>query len=316
MINKLEDYYYIIHKAHGKQMIIAKYNPKYQTFYDRKRISALEFYNIEKTGLKIGSKVEETEGGEFKVGEVQEEIIKIINEKEQQEKEWEEKHPDLWPSFQSTPTTTSIIDNYFNKEIEAGKKVDPYILEIVHILSEAMGIKVRWRHGGRMYNQLGFDYPEEVEISIRAIYDLIEEYLDNNEKTFMFVLYEYGKCNDEYKNFKKELNKRTGFSFSSDLQYEIDDEKYHGENFGFSERYRKLSIQKPTIYISRKETTYCYDIANSNSTKIKTTPEECEQKYNLKSKYNKIETVFSDGNNFNDLSADVPNTSDSTMKPM
>lgn len=284
MKNNENEYYVIDVDNKWGKIEISKYNKDYKCFYDYHRE---EYDDLDKmSSFQIGQKVL-LKDGELVISDanINKEILEVVEEKRKKAEELKQKHPDLYPQYQPVPNTQSIIDDYFTQTKSDGKDVNSYTVGIVDLLSEAMGLKVRRRHGGNMYDQLGFNYPEELQDVVGAMYDIISEYLakiEDNE-TVMFNLCEFGKKGKEYDDFTKEIEKRTGYNhkaITSELEMKQHSERYHGENFGFSQRYASLMTQKPTIYISKKETTYAYDRSESNARRKTITPQLCAEKYN------------------------------------
>lgn len=281
-----ENEYYVINVKNRRRMsviVIAKYNKEHRCFYDYHRE---KFYDLNSMpNLQIGQKIT-LEAGEISISDenISKEICQVVEENNIRKEELQQKHPDLYPQYQTTPSTHSISENYFTQRKSQGKDVNPYIVGIVDLLSEAMGLKVRRKHGGKMYDQLGFDYPEEVEDVLGSMYDIVDEYLENLEdnEVKMFNLCEFGKKGKEYDDFTKEIERRTGYNhnaITSDLEMQQHSEHYHGENLGFSDRYASLMKKKPTFYISKKETTYAYDRSESTACRKTITPQLCVEKY-------------------------------------
>ena len=288
--NEEEDLYYVIENSKKySDMWLAKYNNETKQFYD--------YIYLPTT----------TNNKEFQVGElvrfhrllaekadgyVNEEVVEIVKENKLFYKELREKYKDYPRSeldsesidhgpygcdnWQSIPSIEEIIVKYGNDRIENGLPVDLYVLDVVRIVSLAMGLRIVWNKGGNLYKQLSdFKYPEELYEVVDLMYDIFSSRFENGE-SFIFDLYEYGSKGKEFEEFIKELESKTrypAYYFRSDLEDQIRNEKYHGENFGFSRRYFELSIQKPTIYFTPEETTYTFDKASENARKIITAPE-------------------------------------------
>ena len=154
-------------------------------------------------------------------------------------------------------------------------------MDVIRLISEGMGLRVRWHHGGRLYHQISsFEYPEELYEIVSAMYDIVDEAI-SNDKSLTLEFYEYEAKGEGYIQFINEIERRTRYSanlFSSELQDRIRDESYHGENWGFSERRRQLSIMKPVIYINSESTVFLRDRAGENKMEVETTPELAKER--------------------------------------
>lgn len=293
-----ENEYYIIDvdvKSRRVTIKVAKFHKDYGSFYDSHSIRFRANDRENTPNFQVGQKISwegEKEGiysdlADISISDqnIDYEISQVAEARKKRQEELKNKYSDSFGEYQTIPSTKSIIDDYFTQRKSKGQDINLYTVGIVDLLSEAMGLKIRRRSGGKMYDQLGFDYPEELQDVVGAMYDIISEYLaelEDNE-TVMFNLCEFGKKGKEYDDFTKEIEKRTGYShnsITSELEKQQHSEHYHGENFGFSQRYASLMKQKPTIYISKKETTYAYDRSESNAGRKTITPELCAEKYN------------------------------------
>lgn len=290
--------YYIIDvevKSRSVKIEVANFHKDYGSFYDRHIIRFRTNDRENTPNFQVGQKISwegekeviYSDFADISISDqnIDYEISQVAETRKKRQEELKNKYSDSFGKYQTIPSTKSIIDDYFTQRKSKGQDINLYTVGIVDLLSEAMGLKVRRRSGGKMYDQLGFDYPEELQDVVGAMYDIISEYLaglEDNE-TVMFNLCEFGKKGKEYDDFTEEIEKRTGYShnsITSELEKQQHSERYHGENFGFSQRYASLMMQKPTIYISKKETTYAYDRSESNAGRKTITPELCAEKYN------------------------------------
>ena len=276
------EFYYVIDKDLGfSEMRIAKLNSETKQFYD---YHYFDFYpNCAK--FQVGEKVTLSKHGEVEKtdGSVSQEVVDIALQDAMFHRELANKYKDEnqfdWRNV--PPSIESIIIDYVQDRISQGLDVDLYVVDVLRILSRAMGLRVRWCSGGCLYNQISdFDYPEELSEVIAAMYDIISLKLANGEN-MRFDLYEYGGKGKEYVEFINELERKTRYPaacFGSDLEDKIADEAYHGPNFGYSERRYQLSIMKPTICISPNQTTYYHDRAEEKSWVESTTPEKANER--------------------------------------
>ena len=186
-----------------------------------------------------------------------------------------------WNNF---PITASgiLCGDLIKQRLNNNQPVNLYVLAILCMLSDGMGLRVRWEHGGTLYDQLSpFKYPEELYEVLSAMYDIISEKIEKNE-SMRFILYEYGGVNDEYQDFIDEIARRTRYSssmFGSKLKDQITSEAYHGENYGFSQKRKELSLMKPCIIISPASATYYHDMASDNALVETTSPEKSKKDF-------------------------------------
>lgn len=252
----------------------------------------LKLYLILKEyGFEIGKKVIFKDDEIVLLNEgINEEIVKVNFDRKKREGLLEKKYPDLWPKRQVFPSTDTIIEDYLKQRKEEGKNIDLYVVGIISQLASAMGIKVCLRHNGSYYDQSGFDYPEQIQDIVEAMYEIISEYLAEikDNENIEFKLCEYGRKGKEYFNFTKEIEKRTGYNherITSDLKMKLDSADFHGESLNIEGKsFEQLRAMKPTIYISKKQTVYIPDRSNENEGRIIITPELCEKNYHIYSK--------------------------------
>ena len=277
------DFYYVIDKdLEFSEMRIAKLDSKTKQFYDYHFFDfypdCAKFELGEKVTLSKPERVEKTDGT------ISKEVVSLIFQDALFHKETVDKYKDKVPfGFMNTPPSIEmIISSFVQYRVENGLDVDLYVIDVLRLLSKAMGLRVRWNNGGTLYNQMSsFNYPEELFEVIAAMYDIISERLANDEH-MRFDLYEYGAKGKEFIEFINELERKTRYPaacFGSDLEDRIADEAYHGPNWGFSQRRYELSIMKPTIQITPNVTTYYYDRSEENARIDSTTPEMAKERY-------------------------------------
>ena len=284
-MNKFENkdsLYYVIFKGDFDAIVVAKIDPKTRCFYDYHRREDVENYD----DFQIGQSVREGEYKKFEIvdSNINEEVVKIVEQDAAFYEALKEKYKDK-PDFGFSnfpPPAKTILYDLIKQRLQNNKSVNLYVLAILHMLSDGMGLRVCWQHGGTLYDQISlFTYPEELYEVLSAMYDIISEKLEKNE-SMNFILYEYGGINEEYKSFIDEIERRTRYSsgyFGSDLKDQIRSEAYHGDNFGFSERRKQLSIMKPRITISPTSATYYHDMASDNALVETTSPKQAEKNF-------------------------------------
>ena len=283
-MSKIEDQdsslYYVIRKGFFKRIVVAKIDPNTKCFYDYHVKEDVVNYADFQIGQSI--RIDENKGFEIVDPNINEEVVKIIEQDNSFYKKLEEKYKDK-PEFgfdNEPPNAVTILTDLMRQRLKNNKPVNLYIVAILKTLSSGMGLRVRWQHGGSLYSQMSpFDYPEELSEVLSAMYDIISEKLEKDE-SMNFILFENEGINQEYKNFIDEIERRTRYSsscFGSDLADRIYDESHHGANFGFSKRRRELEIKKPRITISKKATMYYHDMASDNDIVETVTPEEAEE---------------------------------------
>lgn len=276
LANLVDEYYYVYRKYGDSNMYdFCKYDSTYNTFYDYQYdCDAPDEFDT----LELGQKVYiDSFGRVYPFYLIDNNIVQSIERVSQKYEMLEKKYPDLWPEENIIFDTLKLVNEYIDKQINDGIYTDAYVIGIIDMLYKAMGIKVRQRHGGSLYSQLGFDYPEEVYESIDALYNLIGEKLSNlkENEVIELVLYENGSYGSTYEDFIKELHRRTGYTFSSDLEQRIDSNYYHS-NYN---RMKKLEDLVPVVYIGKNMCIYNYDASNINSIKEEITPSSSREKY-------------------------------------
>lgn len=278
MSNYKSDSYFVYKKDDELSLFMfAKYNPEYDCFYDFVYKDYYEFDEEELSDAKVGQKVIKKESLCWGILDhlVNDEIVDKILVRESWLNELERLHPDLWPEKVEVPTTHSIIMDHFKNKARGGTKIDPYILGIVEVVSDAMDVRVRQRHEGSFYKQLGLNYPEEVEVVIDVLYDLIVEKLKaKNEIKFLFN--NRGVKSLEYKEFAKEVERRSGYSFESKIKNKISSAEYH---CGY-EDYQRFYKCQPYMVITEQSTVYVDEMPYAgDSCRQLITPENCAEKY-------------------------------------
>lgn len=263
---------------------IARVDPKYKCFYDR---HIFKGYRDELDEFKVGQTVEATEIDEPIISKnlvvtddtINEEVTRIIRQREEFYKGLKEKYKkDLKtigyvPSFENNIIDVFIVDRIIN-----GLPADLYVLDILKCLSSAMGLRLRGNPKNPYFSSGNFTFPEELYKMVAAMYDIISEKLDNNE-SMRFVLYDFGEINEEYDQFLKEVERRTGYDderLGSELGQSIRDEILIAENNYErpSKEAIRLSKMKPVIEISPERTTYYSDTNSVNAYQETFTPEE------------------------------------------
>ena len=169
-------------------------------------------------------------------------------------------------AFFNRPINISEILDCLYDEME---NVDPYIADVVYLLSKAMGLKLAW-DGPSFYNKVGFKYPEEVQLIAKIMYDIVSEKLNKGEQITL-DLCEFGMKGPGNEEFTKEIEKRSCFcadQLQSDLYYKIMSAKYNsgdGEKEDIVKNMSDLSLMKPVVLITGKEATYYYNILDENA---------------------------------------------------
>lgn len=277
MENKNDNIYYIYNVLSIEKPVLIEvgiYNPEYNVFYNEKSIEVSELNDELKDKIEIGRAIKIDNKKILEISDTPNKEIKIIIEDKQKQKEtWENNNPDTWPNYEP-PIDSSILLKYFL--INKIEDIDYYILESTILVAKAMGIKQRYLHDGSYYDQCGLEYPEELEMIGIRLYELIKEYLDKlkEQEELHLLLYEYGNKGLEYEKFTKELNKRTGYQYYSDLEYKIRSIQYHSSR----ENAYSYLIQKPMIILSREKTSFISDISNPNSERNTITNNKQSQK--------------------------------------
>lgn len=274
--------YYVLDKDEylDTSFVFAKYSPEYDTFYD---IKDDDVYDDEELySLEVGQRVLRQHGGwDLFDKTIDEGIVNKANEYKIRRKALEEKYPDLGPNVEENiPDTKDLFYNHFDKKIKEGQEVDPYILGIIDLLIKPMDIRVRRRHNGYFYDQLGLDYPEDVFDTLDALYSVVSEKVANLDSSSSLSLCFYGVVRNSQptRDFYDEVEKRTGFRFGSQLSHKLESIEYHSS--AGSSRYQELSKQRPVVWISKDSTIYYSDYSSFvNGTVEEITPETCKEKY-------------------------------------
>ncbi len=279
-------YYVIENSAKYDEIEIAKFNDETKQFYD---YHLLEYVpNIKE--FKVGELVKLDWKMVYKLdGYINNEVIKAVINNHLFYRNLRKKYgtdefdgPYGCDNRECIPTIDEIIIKYANDKIEEGVTVDLYVIDVIRILSEAMGLRICWNKGGSCYLQMSpFKFAEELYEVVDLMYKIISRKFAMDE-SFCFELYEFGGKGKEFEEFIEELEKNSRYKaeyFGSDLEDRIRNEDYHGANWGVTEGRRVLTLQKPTIYFSPEMTTYYYDRAVDNSNKLETTPELANEHY-------------------------------------
>jgi len=256
----IDDIYYVCEKDDLGSYCFAKYDLEYNTFYDKKISDDCVFLND--VELFVGQKViiDEINHVYYFSNEIDNDIVNIINKLKESRNKVAEKYMDLEDTI---PDNEKIIGEYIESKVSCGEFNDEYLVKVVKLIVKLMGIKVRRRHGGSLYEQRGLDYPDDVYKSIDMLYELIKEKIESlNENDFISLgLSNYGFKDLDYEDFSKELSRRTGYTFNSDHMDKMDSVFYHC-NY---KRYQELSRMAPNVYIGRDECQYYEDKSDDNA---------------------------------------------------
>ena len=279
----MENEYYVTDINNAERTLeVAKNNPECKCFYDYHQCNYIYVVFL---NLKIGQKVT-LQNDEINLlnKEIYNEIVEAHKAILKRNALLEKKYPDLYPQEQTFKSTEKIIDDYLTQRKNRGEKIDTYIVGIVSLLSYAMGLKVSWRHKGTIYEQSGFEYPEQIQDIVGAMYEIISDYLDKlkDNEEIVFELCEHGFKGKDYYDFTKEIEKRTGVKhdeITSDLKMQQYAKDIHSYRWRPKISYKDLLAKLPTVYISKQRTSYYIDRADNNAEIKEITPKSCAESY-------------------------------------
>ena len=174
------------------------------------------------------------------------------------------------------------ILRFCQKRAKEFNPANPYIIAILYQLAEVIGLKVKMpQHAIFQKCIRGFDFPEELDEIIEAMYKIIEDNLSVG-LTMNMVIYDGKLLESAYKgegyiSFLKEVEKRTRY-FQSDFSCKARQDIFtnnplekHGDGIALA----NLIRVKRTLNITPTETSYIV----GNEVKIKFTPNEAKEKY-------------------------------------
>lgn len=244
---------------------VGTFNPDSKWFYDYKT------YDLNGIDAKVGQEVKD---GNI-VSEPNEKIKEIIDkytEYRRKLKERYEKYGRCTLDFTHTPRLDRLFNTFKNRKKRTLDGVDPYILRVASCLCYDMAIKVKTRYqNDYMESHVGFEYPEDVIEVIGAIYKVLYEHITKNGGTFNFEINGDGTCNEEFENFRREIEMRTHFSrehFKSEYAYLAFQWRDRPDGRNFSRR-KITAVLSPNSSQFTTEATYgvyLWDYTKSSST--------------------------------------------------
>lgn len=143
-------------------------------------------------------------------------------------------------------------------------EINEYQLKVCKLLVDAIGIDKFVEHG-TYREQFGFKVSDYNNV-VRSIYTLAGELIKLDEPTRL-LLYDYGKRDPEYEEFRRNLANMTGKNincFTSRLERDIEERQYFSTS-NLTPEVMKMMTRKPVVYIGKDKSYYQIDIADSNS---------------------------------------------------
>lgn len=276
----MNDLYYIINTKHIKDEIIdiAKFCEDTGHFYDYNSI----YYIDENVKYELGMVFRRYEPPYSITGEVHDAVMREIKKMQEAEIEKKKNRPDVWPNPEVIPTTEEIIDTYFNNKVQNGEQIDSYIVDIIRLIANPMGLRLREWHGESYYKQLGLDYREDIEDIIGAMYKIISDHFMKSDDAISFGLCVAGVKTHEYALFLHQIGLLTGYptaNISSDLEYRLRSLEYcFPANDSYM--YRELIMQRPFVTIAKDKAIYQEDCMNPEAKVSEVTPQK-DRTYSL-----------------------------------
>lgn len=267
--------YYVIKKDYFNSILGAKLDPKTECFYDYHDIDDVADYDKFQIGQTI--KLDNDKGFVIVNSDICDKVVGIVKENDAFYEQLETTYGDLDNYLYALADTKEILNAYIKDRMKKEQSVDLYVFAILNLLSKAMGLRLMCTHGSYYDRYPVFKYPEELYEVFSAMYNIISERLEEKE-SLNFLLYDYGYCNEEFKKFIAEIERRTRYKssyFKSDLVDKVRFEKSCGSH----RKAERLSTMKPSIIINPSMTIYYHDIASKDGEVEKITPEEAEKKY-------------------------------------
>ena len=267
--------YYVIKKDCFNSILGAKLDPKTECFYDYHDIDDVADYDKFQIGQTI--KLDNDKGFVIVNSDICDKVVEIVKENDTFYKQLETKYGDLDNYLYELADTKEILNAYIKDRLKKEQSVDLYVFAILNLFSKAMGLRLKRVHGSYYDGYTDFKYPEELYEVYSAMYNIISERLEENE-SMNFLLYDYGQCNEEFKKFIAEIERRTRYKssyFKSDL---VDKVRYE-KSCGSLRKAKRLSTMKPSIIIDPSMTIYYHDIASKDGKVEIITPEEAKEKY-------------------------------------
>ena len=219
---------------------VGTFNPDSKWFYD------YETYDLHGLDVKVGQEVKD---GNI-VSEPNEKIVEIIDKYTEYRRELKkryEKYGRCTLDFAHTPRFYNLLQRFKNRKKRTINGVDDYILSIISRFGDYMDIKVRIRHQSDYDSQVGFEYPEDVIEVIGAMYKILYERIIKNGETLNFVMCGNGTKNEEFENFRREIEMRTHFNrnnFKSEYEY-LAEQWYNTPNGRYFGRKKMTAVLSP-----------------------------------------------------------------------
>lgn len=280
--------------AHYQKYLFARYNPIDECFYDF-RLHNGSYISI-KNGYEL-SKLEEgmiVEYSEFDIGWPEIVIPKncivnkeLVESKQLDKKALAEKYGKKLFNEEKIVILSNIINNYCEKRLEEGKKVDPYIADIMLVLGNEMGLKIGT--SGNLYCNTGFTYPEEIEKVVAGLYELLTLKFQKTKpfiKPYSIHFNENGYIPNDYYNFICQLEYVSGIShqeLTPDIINLIESDVYHQRD---EESIKTLKKMTPKFYFGKKESYFDENDTDVNSHKYIITREKPNYKWPFLKKIN------------------------------
>ena len=265
---------------YDKEVLFARYNDVFKCFYDyrNRSLGSITFPNpsdINKfqVGLLVNYKEENLERPEIVVSD---EVNKEIVEKYRIDyRELSKKYGNV--RFDDKCNLFDTINSYCENRISNGLDVDPYIADIVYIIGNAMGLKMR---GNEFLGEnLGFSYPEEMQRAVSGLYTLVNLKVNGVEsfkEPMAFSFNEDGVISEVYDTFRKQLEYVCGISHEG-IYSDIYNRLRSNPNLPLEEK-EDLKRQRPVISIHEDETLFYEDYAANHMPSI--VLERGKSKYN------------------------------------
>ena len=255
-----------------QKYIFARYNPIDNCFYDFRGRNGdyLSIQNGDLSKLEVGMLINYSEFHEEwpEIVIPENPIIdkELVESKQLDYDALKKKYGDDLRFHRTNISLFMIIDSYCEKRIAEGKEVDPYIADIIYVIGREMGLKIAT--GGYVYDNRGYSYPEEIEMAVDGLYELLTlrfQEIDPFILPYEIHFNDRGYIPDDYKEFANQLVYVSGiYCDIPDIVNKIYSATYHRVDEKIIEQMR---AQVPKFQFGKRESYYVPDSTKPNSNK-------------------------------------------------